>query len=317
MVWLQRGGSLCACRGLQPRLAGMHMFTPHNHSNHSPLHLSQMIRAIKAAVTIPVMAKARIGHFVEAQILEAVGIDYIDESEVGAVHWDEVLIVLPAWFLWVCGCSVAGRRWALAASGGSKVGACCSAVVGLVVMFGTSAAAKCCCVAPWIRRAQLSLTHTHDTRTHSYHLLSQRHPQVLTPADDVHHINKHAFKVPFVCGCRDLGEALRRIAEGAAMIRTKVGRGGQTLLLSVLRSGAGVPGVEAHAAATAACCAAALPARHTVVRSPAVGRPSNDYRRARRALATWLRRCATRARCRAPSASCRPWTTTSCTCTPR
>jgi pyridoxal 5'-phosphate synthase pdxS subunit len=58
--------------------------------------------------------------------------------------------------------------------------------------------------------------------------------QVLTPADDVHHINKHNFKVPFVCGCRDLGEALRRIAEGAAMIRTKArpfgdlvrGRGG-------------------------------------------------------------------------------------------
>ena len=46
--------------------------------------------------------------------------------------------------------------------------------------------------------------------------------QVLTPADDMHHINKHNFKVPFVCGCRDLGEALRRIAEGAAMIRTKV-----------------------------------------------------------------------------------------------
>lgn len=46
--------------------------------------------------------------------------------------------------------------------------------------------------------------------------------QVLTPADEVHHINKHNFKVPFVCGCRDLGEALRRIAEGAAMIRTKV-----------------------------------------------------------------------------------------------
>lgn len=51
-------------------------------------------------------------------------------------------------------------------------------------------------------------------------------PQVLTPSDDVHHINKHAFKVPFVCGCRDLGEALRRIAEGAAMIRTKVRRRG-------------------------------------------------------------------------------------------
>ncbi|KAK9845356.1 hypothetical protein WJX81_004225 [Elliptochloris bilobata] len=84
-----------------------------------------IIREIKEAVTIPVMAKARIGHFVEAQILEALDVDYVDESE------------------------------------------------------------------------------------------------VLTPADDVHHINKHNFKVPFVCGCRDLGEALRRIAEGAAMIRTK------------------------------------------------------------------------------------------------
>ena len=77
-----------------------------------------MVTAIKEAVTIPVMAKARIGHFVEAQILEAVGIDYIDESE------------------------------------------------------------------------------------------------VLTPADEVHHINKHNFNVPFVCGCRDLGEALRRIGGG-------------------------------------------------------------------------------------------------------
>lgn len=84
-----------------------------------------MIKAIKEAVTIPVMAKARIGHFVEAQILEAIGIDYIDESE------------------------------------------------------------------------------------------------VLTPADDVHHINKHNFSLPFICGCRDLGEALRRITEGASMIRTK------------------------------------------------------------------------------------------------
>jgi pyridoxal 5'-phosphate synthase pdxS subunit len=85
----------------------------------------KMIREIKAAVTIPVMAKARIGHFVEAQILEALEVDYIDESE------------------------------------------------------------------------------------------------VLTPADDIHHIDKHAFNVPFVCGCRNLGEALRRINEGAAMIRTK------------------------------------------------------------------------------------------------
>ncbi len=84
-----------------------------------------MIIGIKEAVTIPVMAKARIGHFVEAQVLEALGIDYIDESE------------------------------------------------------------------------------------------------VLTPADESHHINKHDFRVPFVCGCRNLGEALRRIDEGAAMIRTK------------------------------------------------------------------------------------------------
>ncbi len=85
----------------------------------------QMIKGIMNAVTIPVMAKARIGHFVEAQILEALGVDYIDESE------------------------------------------------------------------------------------------------VLTPADETFHIDKHKFKAPFVCGCRDLGEALRRIGEGAAMIRTK------------------------------------------------------------------------------------------------
>jgi pyridoxal 5'-phosphate synthase pdxS subunit len=84
-----------------------------------------MIEGIMKSVTIPVMAKVRIGHFMEARILEAIGIDYIDESE------------------------------------------------------------------------------------------------VLTPADERYHINKHDFKVPFVCGCRDLGEALRRIGEGAAMIRTK------------------------------------------------------------------------------------------------
>ena len=85
----------------------------------------EMIKGIIEAVSIPVMAKARIGHFVEAQILEAIGVDYIDESE------------------------------------------------------------------------------------------------VLTPADNEFHIWKHDYKVPFVCGCRNLGEALRRIAEGAAMIRTK------------------------------------------------------------------------------------------------
>lgn len=85
----------------------------------------KMIKEIKKTVTIPVMAKARIGHIVEAQILESLGIDYIDESE------------------------------------------------------------------------------------------------VLTPADEMYHIDKHAFKIPFVCGAKNLGEALRRIGEGAAMIRTK------------------------------------------------------------------------------------------------
>jgi pyridoxal 5'-phosphate synthase pdxS subunit len=85
----------------------------------------EKILEIMEAVTIPVMAKCRIGHFVEAQLLEALGVDYVDESE------------------------------------------------------------------------------------------------VLTPADEEHHVDKHAFKIPFVCGCRNLGEALRRIGEGAAMIRTK------------------------------------------------------------------------------------------------
>ncbi|MBM4165056.1 MAG: pyridoxal 5'-phosphate synthase lyase subunit PdxS, partial [Lentisphaerae bacterium] len=84
-----------------------------------------LIQQIMEAVTIPVMAKCRIGHFVEAQILQSIGVDYIDESE------------------------------------------------------------------------------------------------VLTPADEAHHIDKHRFDVPFVCGCRNLGEALRRVGEGAAMIRTK------------------------------------------------------------------------------------------------
>src|SRR5436190_18691097 len=84
-----------------------------------------LILKIMDSVSIPVMAKCRIGHFVEAQILEAIGVDYIDESE------------------------------------------------------------------------------------------------VLTPADESNHINKHKFRIPFVCGCRNLGEALRRISEGAAMIRTK------------------------------------------------------------------------------------------------
>src|SRR2546425_6487943 len=102
----------------------------------------EMIHAIMDAVTIPVMAKCRIGHFVEAQVLEAIGVDYIDESE------------------------------------------------------------------------------------------------VLTPADLKHHVDKHAFKVPFVCGARELGEALRRINEGAAMIRSKGEAGARD-------NGEGVPHLRA------------------------------------------------------------------------
>ncbi|MEW6753782.1 MAG: pyridoxal 5'-phosphate synthase lyase subunit PdxS [Candidatus Latescibacterota bacterium] len=98
----------------------------------------EKIREIMAAVSIPVMAKCRIGHFAEAQILQALGVDYIDESE------------------------------------------------------------------------------------------------VLTPADEEHHVDKFAFTVPFVCGCRDLGEALRRIGEGAAMIRTK-GEAGSGNIVEAVR----------------------------------------------------------------------------------
>src|SRR5437762_596601 len=106
------------------------------------------IQEIQKAVTIPVMAKARIGHFVEAQILEALGVDFIDESE------------------------------------------------------------------------------------------------VLTPADEHFHIDKFAFRVPFVCGCRDLGEALRRIGEGAAMIRTKGEAGSGNIVEAVRHMRAVVAGVK-------------------------------------------------------------------------
>ncbi len=105
----------------------------------------RLIKEIMASVTIPVMAKVRIGHFVEAQILEALGVDYVDESE------------------------------------------------------------------------------------------------VLTPADESHHINKHSFTIPFVCGCRNLGEALRRIAEGAAMIRTK-GEAGTGDVIEAVRHARAVNG---------------------------------------------------------------------------
>jgi pyridoxal 5'-phosphate synthase pdxS subunit len=109
-----------------------------------------VIAAIMETVTIPVMAKCRIGHFAEAQVLEALGVDFVDESE------------------------------------------------------------------------------------------------VLTPADEAHHIDKWPFKVPFVCGCRDLGEALRRIGEGAAMIRTK-GEAGTGNIVEAVRHMRAVMGAEAKA----------------------------------------------------------------------
>ncbi|HJX37085.1 MAG TPA: pyridoxal 5'-phosphate synthase lyase subunit PdxS [Anaerolineae bacterium] len=109
----------------------------------------ELILKIMDSVTIPVMAKCRIGHFVEAQILEALGVDYVDESE------------------------------------------------------------------------------------------------VLTPADEEHHIDKHLFKVPFVCGCRNLGEALRRIGEGAAMIRTK-GEAGTGNVVEAVRHARSVMGGIRH-----------------------------------------------------------------------
>ncbi len=107
-----------------------------------------MIAEIMEAVTIPVMAKVRIGHFAEAQILEALGVDFIDESE------------------------------------------------------------------------------------------------VLTPADECYHCDKHAFRVPFVCGCRDLGEALRRIGEGAAMIRTKGEAGSGNVVEAVRHMRAVMDGIR-------------------------------------------------------------------------
>jgi pyridoxal 5'-phosphate synthase pdxS subunit len=108
----------------------------------------EVVLAIMEAVSIPVMAKCRIGHFVEAQVLEAIGVDFIDESE------------------------------------------------------------------------------------------------VLTPADEAHHIWKHDFKVPFVCGCRDLGEAFRRIAEGAAMIRTKGEAGTGNIVEAVRHMRAVIGGIR-------------------------------------------------------------------------
>ena len=145
----------------------------------------KMISEIKAAVSIPVMAKCRIGHFAEAQILEALEVDYIDESE------------------------------------------------------------------------------------------------VLTPADEEHHIDKHAFRVPFVCGCRDLGEALRRIGEGAAMIRTKGEAGTGNIVEAVRHMRAVRSGIrELQACARTSC----------------TPRPRSCARRS-----TWSGRPPSSASCRSPN----------------
>jgi pyridoxal 5'-phosphate synthase pdxS subunit len=112
----------------------------------------RVVEAIMEAVSIPVMAKCRIGHFAEARVLEALGVDFIDESE------------------------------------------------------------------------------------------------VLTPADEEHHVDKHAFTVPFVCGCRDLGEALRRVGEGAALLRTKGEAGTGNIVEAVRHMRAVVGGIRRLAA---------------------------------------------------------------------
>jgi len=127
-----------------------------------------VIMAIRETVSIPVMAKCRIGHFVEAQVLEALGVDFIDESE------------------------------------------------------------------------------------------------VLTPADESHHVWKHDFKVPFVCGCRDLGEALRRISEGAAMIRTKGEAGTGNIVEAVRHMRAVQDGIRRLQA---------LPEEELVAEAKAIGAP--------------------------------------------
>ena len=161
-----------------------------------------MIAAIKEAVTIPVMAKARIGHFVEAQVLEALDVDYIDESEVR--------------------CYTHAHKIFLALQNLDSAPKFISKLVGCVVsIFLSCTSASRSIFVSCLRRVEAAPS-TLFVCDFVVLMLSTYDRQVLTPADDMHHINKHNFKVPFVCGCRDLGEALRRIAEGAAMIRTKV-----------------------------------------------------------------------------------------------
>ncbi|MBV8218104.1 MAG: hypothetical protein JO325_06555, partial [Solirubrobacterales bacterium] len=163
-----------------------------------------MIRGIQEAVTIPVMAKARIGHFAEAQVLEALEVDYVDESEVltpadEANHIDKWLFKVP----FVCGATNLGEAL-------RRIGE------GAAMILGIQEAVT----IPVMAKARIG----HFVEAQVLEALEVDYideSEVLTPADEANHIDKWAFNVPFVCGATNLGEALRRIGEGAAMIRSK------------------------------------------------------------------------------------------------
>ncbi|MGH9007284.1 MAG: hypothetical protein ACRDV6_06155, partial [Acidimicrobiales bacterium] len=163
-----------------------------------------LIEAIQAAVTIPVMAKARIGHFAEAQVLEALHVDYIDESEVltpadEAHHIDKWPFTIP----FVCGATNLGEALRRISEGAAMIEGIKAAVT-----------------IPVMAKARIG----HFAEAQVLQALGVDYideSEVLTPADEANHIDKWTFTVPFVCGARNLGEALRRIGEGAAMIRTK------------------------------------------------------------------------------------------------
>ena len=157
----------------------------------------KMIKGIQEAVSIPVMAKCRIGHIVEAQVLQAIEIDYIDESEVlspadDVYHIDKTQFDVP----FVCGARDLGEALRRVAEGATMIRTKGEPGTGDVVQ-----------AVRHMRKIQKQIRDDES--------------EVLSPADDVYHIDKTQFDVPFVCGARDLGEALRRVAEGATMIRTK------------------------------------------------------------------------------------------------
>ena len=170
-----------------------------------------MIEGIIAAVSIPVMAKCRIGHFAEAQVLQALGVDYIDESEVltpadYAHHVDKWQFTVP----FVCGATNLGEALRRLAEGGVSRMSAPDMIDGIIAAVSV----------PVMAKARIG----HFVEAQVLEALGVDYideSEVLTPADEKNHIDKHAFKVPFVCGCRNLGEALRRISEGAAMMRTK------------------------------------------------------------------------------------------------